>query len=166
VSASAVKLRPYAQGDLGLLRDLLGDPVAMRYLGGAETEDALAARHQRYLHLDPASNWVFVIESERRAVGWIGFWRTSVDTCEVGWHVVRELQGHGIATAALAQAIELARGACRYLEAFPALDNVASNALCRRAGFSDLGQVDVEYPKGQMMRAIRWRLDLALGRSG
>jgi RimJ/RimL family protein N-acetyltransferase len=166
VSASAVTLRPYAQGDLGLLRDLLGDPVAMRYLGGAESEDALVARHQRYLDLDPAINWVFVIEDQSRSAGWIGFWRTADDTCEVGWHVLRDLQGRGIATAALGQVTELARVKCRYLEAFPALDNGASNALCRRAGFSDLGQTDVEYPKGQMMRAVRWRFDLVLGRSG
>ena len=41
------------------------------------------------------------------------------------------------------------------------MDNVASNVLCRRLGFELLGEEDVEYPKGGMMRSNAWRLDLS-----
>ncbi len=40
-------------------------------------------------------------------------------------------------------------------------DNAASNALCRTLGFTLLGPVDVEYPKGSVMHSYDWCLDLA-----
>ncbi len=36
----------------------------------------------------------------------------------------------------------------RYVYAFPAAGNVASNALCRTLGFEPLGEFDVEYHAG------------------
>ena len=45
--------------------------------------------------------------------------------------VVPESQGRGIAVAGTAQAIELARrdGKHRFMDAFPGVDNAASNAI-------------------------------------
>jgi hypothetical protein len=36
----------------------------------------------------------------------------------------------------------------------------ASNGVCRKAGFTLLGEVDFEYPKGTPIRSNDWRLDL------
>jgi hypothetical protein len=51
--------------------------------------------------------------------------------------VVPEFQGRGIARAATAQAIELAKGddKHRFMHAFPNFDNAPSNAICRKLGF-------------------------------
>lgn len=163
-TSPVVGLRPYGDPDFGLLRELLGDPIAMRHLGGAESDEQLVARHRRYLALDPRANWIFVIEADAHPVGWIGMWRTAPGICEAGWHVLAGSQGRGIATAALELLVDLARGqgSCRHLDAFPAAENAASNALCRAAGFRDLGQKDVEYPRGSIMHSNHWRLDVDL----
>ncbi len=59
-------------------------------------------------------------------------------------------QGRGIATAAARQIAALARA--QHLHAFPAADHPASNAVCRKASFTLLGETDVEYPPGSIMR--------------
>lgn len=164
---SCVGIRPWSAGDLSLLERLLGDPAMMEHLGGPDTRDAIRARHERYLGFDGSSEGVFaiVVGSDETPAGWIGYWTTSwhdEDVWECGWHVLPERQSRGVATAAAVLAIEhaRARGGCRWMHAFPAVDNVASNALCRRLGFTSLGEVDVEYPVGHMMHSNDWCLDL------
>jgi hypothetical protein len=39
-------------------------------------------------------------------------------------------------------------------------DNAASNAVCRKAGFEMLEEVDFEYPKGTPIRCYDWRYEL------
>jgi RimJ/RimL family protein N-acetyltransferase len=58
--------------------------------------------------------------------------------------------------------IERARAEAKHacLHAFPAADNLASNAICRKAGFTLLQDVAFEYPPGHFMRCNDWRLDL------
>jgi len=51
-----VALRAWTDGDLPLLRGLLGDPAMMTYLGGPESEEKLLARHQRYLDVPAAAH--------------------------------------------------------------------------------------------------------------
>jgi RimJ/RimL family protein N-acetyltransferase len=81
----------------------------------------------------------------------------------MGWGVLPEYQGQGIATRAADLALARARetGRQRFLHAFPSVDNAASNALCRKLGFELLGESDVEYPPGHIMRCNDWRFDLA-----
>jgi RimJ/RimL family protein N-acetyltransferase len=162
-----VAIRPYAACDLPLLQRLLGDLEMTVHLGGPESPEALLARHERYLASDGSTDGLFtiVVGAERVAAGWVGYWETfrqSEEVWECGWHVLPEYQGVGVATAVVPLALEhaRARGRHRFVHAFPSLDNVASNALCRRLGFACLGEVDVEYPKGCTMHARDWRLDL------
>jgi RimJ/RimL family protein N-acetyltransferase len=81
---------------------------------------------------------------------------------EVGWMVVPEFQGRGIAAAATAQAIELAKrdDKHRFMHAFPSVDNAPSNAICRKLGFELLEACEFEFPKGHPMTCNDWRLDL------
>lgn len=164
-SANDITIRPWHAGDLGLLERLLGDPAMMDHLGGPETPDAIRARHERYLASDPASNGLFAIVREGAPVGWVGYWESEWGgeaVWECGWHVLPEEQGAGAATAGAGLMLERIRqhGVHRYVHVFPSVDNAPSNALCRRLGFELLGEVDVEYPRGSMMRANDWRLDL------
>lgn len=164
---SDVGLRPYSDCDFGLLRELLGDPDLMRYLGGPESEQSLIARHARYLGAEAETNGIFVIvvgEPESPA-GWVGFWESQWAgevMWECGWHVLPGFQGAGVATAGASLALREARDRRRhrYMEAFPASGNAASNALCKRLGFVRLADVEIEYPRGSTMQAVRWRLDL------
>jgi RimJ/RimL family protein N-acetyltransferase len=162
-----VALRPWADGDAWLLQRLLGEPDMMGHLGGPESRDAIGARHERYLAADPAGNGLFAVTLGPRAeaVGWVGFWESvwrGETVWECGWSVLPEAQGGGVATAAAALMIGAVRrrGAHRHLHAFPSVDNAPSNALCRTLGFELLGEVEVDYPKGQLMRSNDWRLDV------
>jgi hypothetical protein len=52
------------------------------------------------------------------------------------------------------------RGRHRHLHVIQTVGNAASNALCRRLGFELLGEVEVDYPSGVVMRSNDWLLDL------
>jgi RimJ/RimL family protein N-acetyltransferase len=47
-----------------------------------------------------------------------------------------------------------------HLHALPAADHPASNAVCRKVGFTLLGETDIEYPPGDIMRCNNRRLEL------
>ena len=162
-----VALRPWAADDEWLLQRLLGDPQMTRYLGGLESQGAIRARHERYLVADPDNHGLFAVTvgPAAEAVGWVGYWESEWHgelVWECGWNVLPEAQGRGVATAAAALMIADARrrGGHRHLHAIQAVGNAASNALCRTLGFELLGEVEVEYPTGIVMRSNDWRLDL------
>jgi RimJ/RimL family protein N-acetyltransferase len=141
----------------------MGDPQMTVHLGGPESPDKLRERQDRYEQADRALKIVDV-ESGAGA-GWVGFWSREWredQVYEVGWAVVPEFQGRGVAAAATAQAIELAKrdGKHRFMHAFPTPDNAPSNAICRKLGFELLEACEFEFPKGQFEISNDWRLDL------
>ncbi len=72
-------------------------------------------------------------------------------------------QGRGFASGALRECLAhaAAHGDRDQMLAFPRVDNEASNALCRSAGFELLGEEDFEYPRGNAIRVNAWSFDLA-----
>jgi RimJ/RimL family protein N-acetyltransferase len=99
------------------------------------------------------------------AVGSVGYWDKTwrgEEIYEVGWSVVPPFQGRGIASSTTAQAIGFARseGRHRFMHAFPSVGNGASNAICRKVGFTLLEECEFEYPPGSLMQCNDWRLDL------
>lgn len=161
-----MRLEPWSDVDRPLLEALMGDPAMTEHLGGPESPAKLARRQARYAV--PGSG-MFTIrieaESGEVAVGSVGFWEREwggEEVYEVGWSVLPEFQGRGIARRATTLAIGLARadGRHRRVHAFPSVDNPASNALCRRLGFVLVAAHDFEYPPGRFMRCNDWRLDL------
>jgi Acetyltransferase (GNAT) family len=169
------RLVAWSEGDLALLR---------RTNAPEMTEHKLLDRHRRYLTITTGA--VFRIEVDGAVAGSIAFWEREWD----GSHGVRDrlgrapgFQGRGVAAAA-ARAVVIvartnatapvpvappgrgelgtpARAGSRHsrLHAFP-VDHPASNAVCRNAGFTLVGECDVEYPKGHPMRCHDRRLDL------
>ncbi|GAA2435266.1 GNAT family N-acetyltransferase [Streptomyces macrosporus] len=173
-----VRIEPWGEDDLPLLRRT-NTPEMTEHLGGPETEAKVLDRHRRYLAMSAGAAtgagcmFRVVLLPEGRAEGWsvgtIGYWERpwrGGTVYETGWKVLPEFQGRGIATAA-ARAVASRAGAerrHRFLHAFPSVDNPASNATCRKAGFSLVGECDVEFPPGRLMRGNDWRLDLAAHR--
>jgi RimJ/RimL family protein N-acetyltransferase len=160
-------LEPWDEGDLPLLRRLLADPAMMEHLGGPETEEQLIERQARYERLESDKGQVFKVVDEESGepAGWVGYWERvshGQDVWEVGWAVLPEFQGRGIAGASTALAIESARadGTRRFMHAYPSVDNLPSNAICRKLGFELVEAREFEYPKGNFMLCNDWRLDL------
>lgn len=165
---SDVLLQPWSENDLTLLENLLGDPDMMTHLGGSESPEQILRRHQRYLHLpEDGTDHMFRIvwAPTGEGVGNVGYWRKTwreQSVYEIGWLVLPAYQGHGIATKAAAAAIEHARREPKYqfMHAFPSVENPASNAICRKLGFTLVEECQVEYPPGHSMTVNDWRLDL------
>jgi RimJ/RimL family protein N-acetyltransferase len=166
-NAIDVRIEPWAEGDLDLLRRL-NAPEMMEHLGGPESEEKLLDRHRRYLQpKDRGSESMFrvVVSPGGEAAGSIGFWEREwrgETVYETGWSILPEFSGRGLATAAGRLVIERARaaGRHRFLHAYPSVDHPASNAICRKLGFTLLGACDFEYPPGHPMRCNDWRLEL------
>jgi RimJ/RimL family protein N-acetyltransferase len=163
---ATVTLEPWRSSDLPLLERLMGDPGMTEHLGGPETPDKLHQRQDRYERLHGGDRMFKIIDAATGArVGSVGFWSKNwreQQVYEIGWMVLPELQGRGIAVAATARAIELAKRADqhRFMHAFPNVDNAPSNAICRKLGFELLEACKFEYPKGHHMTCNDWRLDL------
>lgn len=166
-----VGIEPWGADDLFLLQLALGDPEMTRYLGGPETSEKIAERHERYVGSQDSStgrSFKIALGETRQGVGWVGFWEkvwNDATVYEVGWSVLPAFQRRGIAVMATALAIEEARAERkrRFMHAFPSVENAPSNAICQKLGFTLLGSSQFEYPPGQFMLCNDWRFDLQTG---
>jgi RimJ/RimL family protein N-acetyltransferase len=167
-SAEEVRIEPWGPGDLPLLKRTMGDAAMTEHLGGPETDAKLADRHIKYQKLAGSGEgrmFKIVDDATGESIGSVGYWDKEWDggtVYEIGWFVVLEAQGRGIATIATAQAMAKAKsdGKHRYVHAFPSVTNPASNAICKKLGFELLGSMDFEFPPGNPMRCNDWRYDL------
>jgi RimJ/RimL family protein N-acetyltransferase len=165
-----VALRPWSNRDLPLLERLRGDPAMNEYLGGPETPQKIRERHQRYRAMgdtgDEGRMFVIVVGPAAESAGSVGYrereWQGKL-VWEMGWSVLPEFQGRGLATRAVVAAIERVRAERkhRFVHAFPSVANLPSNAVCGKAGFILLGEVEFEYPPGHFMRSNDWNFDLS-----
>ncbi|MGW0421435.1 GNAT family N-acetyltransferase [Streptomyces sp. NPDC003015] len=165
-----VRLVPWAEGDFWLLQRI-NSPEMTDHLGGPESEEELVARHRRYVGLSSGRMYRVTLADGGETVGSVGFWqREWRDSLiwETGWGILPEFQGRGLAAQAARAVVGEARaaGGHRYLHAFPSVEHTASNAVCRRAGFTLLGQAEFEYPKGHWIKSNDWRFDLTGGDGG
>lgn len=157
-----VRVEPWSEGDLGLLRRL-NAPELKTHVGGPESEEQVLDRHRRYLV--PGDGRMFRVEVDGVPAGSVGYWERSWQgevVWEIGWGVLPEFQGRGVAAAAARATVAAARaeGTHRWLHAFPSVDHAASNAVCRKAGLALLGEADFEYPPGRWMRCNDWGVEL------
>ena len=164
-----VELRPYGEEDLALTEALECDPKVMRELGGPVAREDIPRVHRMRVETAANDGWYFAIVPEPggRAAGQIGIFGREQDggtIDELGWMVLPEFQGRGIATNALGLLLERARAARRFdrLHAFPGVTNGPSNALCRRFGFELIEQSDVKF-RDRPLRVNHWVVDLGRG---
>src|SRR5439155_7967617 len=122
-------------------------------------------RFERLPEAGTGQMFKIVDEATGEAVGSVGYWdqtRGGDDIYEMGWFVIPEYQGRGVASAATSLAIDRMRAERKHesVHAFPSIENDASNALCKKLGFTFVKEVHFEYPPGHYMRGNDWRLDL------
>lgn len=167
MNAPQVRIVPWDDGDLDLLR-LLNAPEMTVHFGGPETEDKLLARHKTYCEIAGQGTgrmFKILFLPHNEVVGSVGYWDKvwqGNDVFEMGWSVLPEFQGRGIATEATAKAIVSATSEKkhRFIHAYPKIINPASNNICRKLGFLFMGECDFEYPIGTPIRCNDWRLEI------
>lgn len=163
-----VRLEPWGPDDLALVEKVMGDPRMTEHLGGPESPEKLLDRQERYARIASTGTgrmFKVIHVDSGEGVGSVGYWEREEDgmtVWETGWNVIPEFQGRGIAGKAMQLVIDAARtdGKHRWMDAYPAVDNGASNALCRKLGFELLGECDFEFPAGNPIHGNHWRLDL------
>lgn len=162
-----MELRTITKDDFSLWVAMQCDPDMMAELGGPQPLEAMPRIFKN--NLDSAqdgSAWIFKIvhgEPEQDA-GSVVVWEAGHDGDhynEMGWMVLTAFQGQGLATQAVRATLAMARESGRWdvINAFPVVTNAASNAVCRKSGFTLLGEVDFVY-SGRPLRCNHWRIDL------
>jgi RimJ/RimL family protein N-acetyltransferase len=162
-----MELVTYSEGDLALTVATDCDPEMMRELGGPLPRSEAPALHRRRLDGITKGDWWFKIvpDPPGPVAGTIGIWQSNMDgkdLHEIGWMVLPDFQGRGVATEALALLLTRARSEPRFsrIHAFPGVSNAASNALCRRFGFSMVEEREFEF-RGSVLRCNHWLLDVS-----
>ncbi|MGR2752682.1 GNAT family N-acetyltransferase [Agromyces arachidis] len=163
-----VALLPWSAEDLDVLRRA-NTPELMDQFGGPETDEQVRARHERYLRLGregSAHQFRIVIPGHPEGVGMVGYWHREWEgapALEAGWSVESEYRGRGIAPAAVISMLRAAyeRGDRLPVHAFPRVDNPASNAVCRKAGFRLVGETEAEIAPGRVLHLNDWVADPA-----
>ena len=147
------RIEPWGEGDLPLLQRL-NDPEMTKHVGGPECTDKLVERQSKYEKPD-SRQYRIVDESSGAGIGWVGYWETTwsdEQVWEIGRAVLPSFQGRGIASSATAQVVDLARAEhhLRFVHAFPMIENAPSNAICRKVGFTLLGETDFPARAGRV----------------
>jgi len=162
-----MQLVPITADDEDLAVRLECDPEMMRHIGGPRPEVDVRASHKRRLALmekGDAHMYKIVDEDSEEVLGTIGFWKIDWEgpqAWEMGWFVLPEHQGKGVATGAARLILSQARSDpdVRYIHAYPAVSNPASNAIARKIGMQNLGEFDNEGFAG-VLRCNNWRIEL------
>jgi RimJ/RimL family protein N-acetyltransferase len=166
-----MELRDISMGDLALYENSLTDPNMMSELGGPLPREGLSEKLQRIVdEVEADKTWFLTIipdEDDGTAAGTVCIWdhpRNGETINEIGWMVLPQFQGRGLATEAVRSLLRRARAKGRWdvIHAFPATTNAPSNAICRKTGFSKLEETDIEYA-GRILRCNHWRIDLRSG---
>ncbi|MFZ0217183.1 MAG: GNAT family N-acetyltransferase [Candidatus Dormiibacterota bacterium] len=143
------------------------DPAMMAELGGPRPRVAIERAHAGSLVQAAAGDcWPLKVNLEDGgpAVGSVVVWLASHDSealYEIGWMILPEFQGRGIASVAVHDALAIVRATERVdaVHAYPGATNVPSNRVCEKNGFTILGTCNVEFG-GHTLRCNHWRLGL------
>ncbi|WP_030244980.1 GNAT family N-acetyltransferase [Streptomyces sp. NRRL S-350] len=161
-------LRDVEYGDLDAYVRMRCDPAMMAELGGPLPREGMAAKVQRDVRRAAAgTDWTKMIvpdEAEPDVVaGTVALWPHDTDgerISEIGWMVLPEFQGRGLAKQAVRTVLGLARDDSRWglIHAFPATTNGPSNGICRSLGFRFVGRQDVTFA-GRVLVTNHWTID-------
>ncbi|MBI2069673.1 MAG: GNAT family N-acetyltransferase [Elusimicrobia bacterium] len=162
-----MELVPCAAEDITLTQALECDPIVMKELGGPMPKERIPQIHSKRLKkMAEGSCWWFKVvpKTVSDAVGTVVLWDSEYHgkpINEIGWMILPAFQGRGYASAAVRLVLNKAKAEQRFspLHAFPGITNAASNAICRKAGFVQFEECDIDYA-GRSLRCNHWRIDL------
>jgi RimJ/RimL family protein N-acetyltransferase len=160
----SIELRPLTLDDSSFYERIYTDPRMWAELGGVVEQDMTAKLERDVASVETDRHWVLVIViGDGVAAGTVSLWDhewqgETID--EIGWMVLPEHQGRGLASAGVAEALRRADEAARWqlLHAFPATTNAPSNALCRKHGFALRGPLEYTY-RARSLRVNHWVRD-------
>jgi RimJ/RimL family protein N-acetyltransferase len=162
-------LRDVRVGDVEAYLRIRCDPAMMAELGGPQPRDGIeqmVRRHARDSRSGTALICMIVPGNDPTAVaGTVTLTTGEHDgetLTEMGWAVLPEFQGRGLAKAAVRLLLDRARAQGRWglVHAFPGISNAGSNAVCRSVGFTLVGQRDVWFAD-KLFHSNHWQLDTA-----
>ncbi|MFI5494820.1 GNAT family N-acetyltransferase [Actinoplanes sp. NPDC051859] len=161
-----MRLRPYAEEDLGLTRRLESDPRVVGELGGVGDDAHAAGVHEKRMAGVAEGDLYFAIlpDAAEEPVGIIAVWRSEFagePVFELGAMLVPDHQARGVAAEAFALLLpHLRHGGIGTLHSFPGVTNGPSNAILRKLGFSRGEDCDLDY-EGRPLRCAHWTRELA-----
>jgi RimJ/RimL family protein N-acetyltransferase len=158
-------LRNVEAGDIEAYVRMRCDEAMMAELGGPLPREKVEARLRKDIELAAAdSAWIKVIvpdgDEDGGAAGTIVLWQDEEDgatVTEIGWMVLPEYQGQGLAKAAVRELLDAAAEDGRWGEvhANPGVTNGPSNGICRALGFRLLGERDLDFAD-RILRTNHW----------
>ena len=160
----ALELLPLTTYDLPLIRSILSNFAMMKDLGGIQNDQQIIAAHKRYLEPE-RQMFKIITENPNQPAGTVGIWSKEYNgqtTSEMGWMILPEYQGKGLAKMAANLVLEMVKRERKYSTvcAFPAISNIKSNSLCEQLGFSKISECTIEYPRGNFLKCNHWELKI------
>ena len=163
-----MRLRNVESGDLDIYIRIRCDPVMMSELGGPLPRAGLEAKVRSDVESAAAGESLIkmiVLDEAMSDVvaGSVVLWsheEGGETISEVGWMVLPEFQGRGLAKLAVRALLESARDEKRWglVHAFPGVTNAASNGVCRSVGFTHIGERDVTFVD-RVLHTNHWIID-------
>lgn len=166
-----MNLRDVEPGDVDAYVRMRCDPAMMADLGGPLPRDGMEDKVFRDVQAAVAGEALIkmIVPAETApdvVAGSVTLWSHDEGggerTTEIGWMVLPEFQGRGLAKRAVRMVLELARDDDRWglVHAFPATTNSPSNGICRSLGFTFAGEQDVTFA-GRVLRSNHWVINPA-----
>jgi RimJ/RimL family protein N-acetyltransferase len=165
-----VRLRDVELGDVSAYVRMRCDPVMMAELGGPLPREGMGDKVARDAQAAAAGEaWIKMIvpgEAAPEVAGSVALWSHEEDggepITEIGWMVLPEFQGRGLAKRAVRMLLEAAREDGRWglVHAFPATANGPSNGICRSLGFRLAGEREVAFA-GRVLQTNHWVINPA-----
>lgn len=161
-------LRDVEPGDVDAYVRMRCDPAMMAELGGPSPREGIEAKVRRDVQ-EAASDiaWIKMIvpsDDEPDVVaGTVTLWSHDAEgepLSEIGWMVLPEFQGHGLAKRAARALLKRAGDDGRWglVHAFPGVTNAPSNGICRSLGFDLVEERDIVFA-GTTLRTNHWTID-------
>ena len=166
-----MRLRKVELGDVDAYVRMRCDPVMMAELGGPLPREGIEEKvaSDAKAAADDTSWIVMIVPDEGQpdvVAGSVALWSHEVagePLSEIGWMVLPEFQGRGLAKRSVRMLLDRAEADGRWgsIHAFPAVTNGPSNGICRSLGFTLLGERDLAWTPDRRLRVNHWRYDPA-----
>jgi RimJ/RimL family protein N-acetyltransferase len=166
-----MRLRDVEPGDVDAYIRMRCDPAMTVHLGGPQAAGEMpgkVARDVAQAQAGSAQIKMIMVpgdspDEKETVAGTVALWTSQEHgdpVSEIGWMVLPEFQGRGLAKQAVAALLRLAgeQGGWGPVHAYPGVGNEPSNRVCRALGFTWAEELDLPFA-GQVLRVNDWVTD-------